>query len=53
MLAAGNDAFGIAAAFTFNACTFLPLLIALLTAIQRSSSSTRQRLVRLRRHPEA
>jgi len=34
MLAAGLiGAFGVAGAFTFNACTFLPLLIALVTAI--------------------
>src|SRR6266481_3292031 len=34
MLAAGLiAAFGVAGAFTFNACTFLPLLIALLLAI--------------------
>ena len=42
MLAAGLiGAFGVAGAFTFNACTFLPLLIALLTAIPSTPPPTR------------
>ena len=42
MLAAGLiGAFGVAGAFTFNACTFLPLLIALLLAIPNTPAPSR------------
>src|SRR6267142_1180647 len=42
MLAAALiGAFGIAGAFTFNACTFLPLLIALLVAIPNTPAPSR------------
>src|SRR6266403_3053 len=42
MLAAGLiGAFGVAGAFTFNACTFLPLLIALLVAIPKTPAPAR------------
>jgi MFS family permease len=42
MLAAGLiAAFGVAGAFTFNACTFLPLLIALLVAIPKTPAPIR------------
>jgi MFS family permease len=45
MLAAGLiGAFGVAGAFTFNACTFLPLLIALLTAIPNVPPPTRAKV---------
>src|SRR5882724_9035678 len=42
MLAAALiGAIGVAAAFTFNACTFLPLLIALLVAIPSAPATSR------------
>src|SRR5260370_3167069 len=44
MLAAGFiGAFGVAGAFTFNACTFLPLLIALLVAVPNSPPPSRSK----------
>src|SRR6266446_6725586 len=44
MLAAGLiGAFGVAGAFTFNACTFLPLLIALVVAISNTPAPSRPR----------
>src|SRR5258707_2977266 len=44
MLAAGFiGAFGVAGAFTFNACTFLPLLIALLVAVPNSPAPSRSK----------
>src|SRR5882724_7442647 len=46
MLAAGLiGAFGVAGAFTFNVCTFLPLLIALLLAVPNSTSLSRTKTV--------
>src|SRR6266478_1922959 len=46
MLAAGLiGAFGVAGAFTFNACTFLPLLIALLLAVPNPTSLSRTKTV--------
>src|SRR6267378_3042277 len=46
MLAAGLiGAFGVDVAFTFNVCTFLPLLIALLLAVPNSTSLSRTKTV--------
>jgi len=46
MLAAGLiGAFGVAGAFTFNVCTFLPLLIALLLAVPNPTSLSRTKTV--------
>ena len=46
MLAAALiGAIGVAGAFTFNACTFLPLLIALLLAIPNAPAPSRPKMI--------